>query len=72
MIGIDTNVLARYVEDRGTVEQAMSHCDAGIAFADALHHASYRACTTMASFDDRKFARRARKIGLAPMVLVPT
>jgi predicted nucleic-acid-binding protein len=56
------------IEDRSTVEQALSHCDAGIDLADALHHASYRACVSMASFDDRKFARRAKKLGLAPKV----
>lgn len=59
------------IEDRSTVEQALSHCDAGIELADALHHASYRACVSMASFDDRKFARRAKKLGLAPKVVVP-
>ena len=59
------------VEDRATVEQAMSHCDAGIDLADALHHTSYRSCESMATFDDRKFARRAKKLGLAPAVRVP-
>lgn len=59
------------IEDRGTVEQALSHCDAGIDLADALHHASYRACASMATFDDRKFARRAKKLGLAPAVVLP-
>lgn len=59
------------VEDRTTIEQALSHCDAGIDLADAIHHASYRACTSMASFDDRKFGRRAKKLGLAPAVVVP-
>lgn len=59
------------IEDRSTVEQALSHCDAGIALADALHHASYRACVSMASFDDRKLARRAKKLGLAPKVVAP-
>jgi predicted nucleic-acid-binding protein len=59
------------IEDRGTVERALSTCDAGIDLADALHHASYRACAGMASFDDRKFARRAKKLGLAPAVVVP-
>ena len=59
------------VEDRATVEQALSHCDAGLDLADALHHASYRACTSMASFDERKFARRAKKLGLVPKVVIP-
>lgn len=58
------------VEDRELVEQALSNCRAGLDFADALHHASYRSCTSVASFDDRKFARRAKKLGLAPTVMV--
>lgn len=59
------------VEDRSTVEQALSHCDAGIDLADAMHLASYRNCSSMASFDDRKFARRAKKLGLTPVVNIP-
>lgn len=58
------------VEDRESVEQALSNCEAGIDFADALHHASYRSCASVASFDDRKFARRAKKLGLAPAIVV--
>ena len=60
------------IEDRSTVEQALSQCEAGIDLADALHHSSYRSCASMASFDDRRFARRAKKLGLAPVVFVPT
>jgi predicted nucleic-acid-binding protein len=59
-------------EDRDAVERALSNADAGIDFADALHHASYKTCTSVATFDDRKFARRAKKLGLAPAVLLPT
>ena len=59
------------VEDRVAVAQAVANMDAGLDFTDALHHASYRTCTAVASFDDRKFARRARRIGLAPAVIVP-
>ena len=58
------------VEDRDTVEQALSNVEAGIDFADALHHASYKSCDSVATFDDRKFARRAKKLGLAPAVIV--
>ena len=58
------------VEDRASVEQAWSNFGAGIDFADALHHTSYRSCASVASFDDRKFARRAKKLGLAPAVVV--
>jgi predicted nucleic-acid-binding protein len=60
------------IEDRSTVEQAVSNSEAGLDFADALHHASYRSCASMASFDDRRFARRAKAMGLAPAVVVPT
>ena len=58
------------LEDRNAVEQALSNCEAGIDFADALHHASYKSCDSVATFDDRKFARRAKKLGLAPAVMV--
>ena len=57
------------VEDRDAVEQALSNSEAGLDFADALHHASYRSCASVATFDDRRFARRAKKLGLAPAVV---
>jgi predicted nucleic-acid-binding protein len=56
------------VEDRDAVERALSNCEAGIDLADALHHASYKSCDSVATLDDRKFARRAKKLGLAPAV----
>ena len=59
------------VEDRDAVLRALSGIEVGLDFADALHHASYTECASMASFDDRKFARRAARLGLAPPVLVP-
>lgn len=59
------------VEDRESVARALANTEAGIDFADALHHASYKRCTSVASFDDRKLARRAKKLGLAPAVILP-
>jgi predicted nucleic-acid-binding protein len=59
------------VEDRAGIVQALSHGEAGLELADALHHASYRDCDSMASFDDKQFARRAKRMGLAPRVVVP-
>ncbi|MDI6749185.1 MAG: type II toxin-antitoxin system VapC family toxin [Pseudomonadota bacterium] len=59
------------IEDREAVLQAVAHCRAGLDFADALHHASYRDCRRMSSFDDRKFARRAKRLGFMPPVVVP-
>ena len=59
------------IEDRECVAQALAQTEAGLDFADALHHASYRVCESMASFDDKKFARRAKRMGLTPRVVVP-
>ena len=59
------------VEDRLSVEAALAGHRQGLDFADAMHHASYRTCEAMASFDDRKFARRAKTLGLLPTVVVP-
>jgi predicted nucleic-acid-binding protein len=60
-----------FIEDRTAVEQALADCEAGLEFADALHHASFRQCDSVASFDDRKFARRAKRLGLSPSVFIP-
>jgi len=56
------------IEDRDAVRQAIESHTAGLDFADALHHAGYRRCDAMATFDDRRFARRARRLGLLPPV----
>lgn len=58
-------------EDRSAVERAVRNHAAGLDFADALHHASYTDCKSVASFDDRRFARRARKLNLVPAVCLP-
>lgn len=58
------------LEDRDAVEQAIAGFEQGLDFADVLHHASYRDCETVASFDDRKFARRAKRLGLVPRVII--
>lgn len=56
------------IEDRDAVQQAVESHAAGLDFADGLHHASYCRCEGMATFDDRRFARRARRLGLLPPV----
>ncbi len=58
------------IEDRPGVELAVNALADGFDFADALHHASYRQCTSVATFDDRKFARRASARGWKPLVKV--
>ena len=60
------------VEDRDEIETALSHCRNGIDFADALHLAASKSCTELLTFDDRGYARRARKLRLKPAVRVPT
>ena len=59
------------LEDRTSIQQAITNFEHGFDFADALHHASYKDCINIASFDDKKFAKRAKRIGLMPVVLVP-
>lgn len=56
------------LEDRVAVELAVAALGEGFDFADALHHASARHCTHMATFDDKRFARRATKMGWKPPV----
>lgn len=58
------------IEGREVVERVLSSCDSGIDFADALHHASYKFCENVATFDDRNFARKARKLGMTPAVKI--
>ena len=59
------------IEDRDAVAQALAHYLAGLDYADALHHASYRQCQAMVSFDAKKFAARATRLGLLPGIRVP-
>lgn len=56
------------IEDRVAVELAAAALGDGFDFADALHHASCRHCASMATFDDKKFARRATLQGWKPPV----
>lgn len=56
------------VEDRVAVELATTALGDGFDFADALHHASSRHCSSVATFDDQRFARRASAKGWKPSV----
>jgi predicted nucleic-acid-binding protein len=56
------------VEDRPCVELAVAALAQGFDFADALHHASYRQCASVATFDARSFARRAQAASWKPRV----
>ena len=59
------------VEDRDEIEAALGYCRNGIDFADALHLAASKACTELLTFDDRGYARLARRLHLKPPVRVP-
>lgn len=58
------------LEDRVAVELATTALGDGFDFADALHHASSRHCSSLATFDDKKFARRASAKNWKPPVKV--
>ena len=66
------NLPTLQLEDRAAIEQALAGLRAGLNFAGALHHASCRACTAIASFDQRSFAMPARDLNLQPRVITPS
>lgn len=57
-------------EDRFGLDWAITALADGFDFADALHHASYRQCQQVATFDAQKFARRATARAWKPPVNV--
>ena len=60
------------LEDHVEIEQALAGQRDGLDFADALHHASCRNCTVLASFDQRSLAGPARQLNLQPRVIIPS
>jgi predicted nucleic-acid-binding protein len=69
MLALDTNVLARYYVREE--DAAPTRAQQGIDFADALHHASSRACEAFLTFDARRFAAKARRMAITPPVRLP-
>ena len=59
------------VQDESATQRALAAYSSGFDFADALHHASYADCESVASFDDKGFARKANKRAMLPRVSVP-
>ncbi len=53
------------------VQAALYMNRAGLEFPDALHLAAAARCTRLLTFDDRRFARRAKRLGLKPPASVP-
>jgi len=56
------------VERWQAVKDALDLHRRGLDFADALHWASSVTCEALVTFDDRGFARRARRLDLRPEV----
>jgi len=59
------------VEEWARIADALAWHTEGLDFADALHLLASSRCTEFLSFDDRKFARRAKRLGVTPAVVVP-
>ena len=59
------------VERWEAVKDALELHRRGFAFADALHWTCSATCERLVSFDDRRFVRRARRLGLIPEVMLP-
>jgi predicted nucleic-acid-binding protein len=58
------------LESSPAVLAALKDHVTGLDFADALHLRASAACEALVSFDDRRFARRARRLNLEPPVVV--
>lgn len=56
------------VERWEIVSDAIALHRQGLDFSDALHWATSKHCDQLVTFDDRGFARKSRRLGLAPEV----
>jgi predicted nucleic-acid-binding protein len=59
------------IEDGLSLRTAINWCRAGLEFPDALHLAASKDCSAFLTFDDRKLARRAKRLGLDPVCEIP-
>lgn len=59
------------VEEWPRVADALALHTEGLDFADALHLLASNHCTEFVTFDDHRFARRAKRLGTKPAVVVP-
>ncbi len=58
------------LEDANEIMAALEYQRKGIGFADALHLAACTGCTTLFTFDE-KLAKRANKLNIKPLCIVP-
>jgi predicted nucleic-acid-binding protein len=59
------------VEEWPRVLDALALRRAGMDFADAMHLLASGHCEALLTFDDRRFARKAKRLGVKPEVRVP-
>jgi len=59
------------LESPRAVLRALEATAGGLEFPDALHWALAHDCEGLATFDDRGFARKARRMKLVPPVIIP-
>lgn len=60
------------VEESDRVIRALDLHGQGLDFADGLHWVACQHCREFLSFDDRRFARRAKRFAITPAIRVPT
>jgi predicted nucleic-acid-binding protein len=59
-------------EEAERIAAALPLTEHGMDFADALHLSGSSHCEALYTFDDRRFARRARRLIDVPQVMVPS
>jgi len=59
------------VEQWENVELSLGWHLQGLDFADALHLSGSQYCQSFVSFDDKRFAKRAQRLGIKPPIWVP-
>lgn len=59
------------VEESERIGKALDLLAQGMDFADALHLSGCGHCEALYTFDDRRFARRAQRLGTETKVMVP-
>jgi predicted nucleic-acid-binding protein len=59
-------------EEAERIATALPLAAQGMDFADALHLSGSAHCATLYTFDDRRFARRARRLPCRTQVIVPS
>jgi hypothetical protein len=60
------------IEEWSRVIDSLKWHSKGLDFADALHLSASARCSEFATFDVRRFARRAQRLGLSPEVKIAT